>query len=252
MVERVGKERLWELLLAGTPDRILDALAQASPEDQAELKTLRDLASKLGASPPPVAPSPALRERLLQKSRPRPRKPKHPALLVCDMLRDHLEPGGPLEIPRARDIVPAVQERLANARKHEVPVVYVCDSHEPSDPDYRDWPTHALKGSKDAEVWPDIAPQPGDHIVQKRTYSAFVGSGLEKLLDQLGTDEIVLMGCATEVHLFATAVDALQRGFAVTIPPDAQAGLTKIAEQVTLAALSTMVPFEPRYLRDLQ
>lgn len=250
MMERVGTERLWELLLAGTPDRILDALAAPSPEDQADLKSLRALIGRLGVSAQPVQPRPGLRARLLEKTRPHPRKPKHPALLVCDMLRDHLEPGGPLEIPRARDIVPAVKERLATARKDAVPVVYVCDAHEASDPDYRDWPTHALIGSKGAEVWPEIAPQAGDHVVHKRTYSAFAGSNLEALLDRLGTDEIEIMGCATEVHLFATAVDALQRGFAVKIPPATQAGLTPIAEQVTMAALSTMVPFEPRYLRD--
>lgn len=249
MSERAGPERLWELLLAGTPDRILDALVAGSPDDQTELQKLRALAGLLGTSLLPAAPRPELRARLM-RARPRPRKPEHPALLVCDMLRDHLEPGGPLEIPRARDIVPAVQARLRNAREHAIPVVYVCDSHEASDPDYRDWPTHALEGSEGAEIWPEIAPQPGDHIIRKRTYSAFVGTELLPLLDRLGTDEIILTGCATEVHLFATAVDALQRGFSVRIPPDAQAGLSPIAEQVTLASLSTMVPFEPRYLRD--
>ena len=60
---------------------------------------------------------------------------------------------------------------------------------------------------------------------------------------------LVLTGCATEIGIAATAHDALQRGFVVTVPPDSQAGASMIGEQVTLLALSTMPPFEPRYLR---
>ena len=47
----------------------------------------------------------------------------------------------------------------------------------------------------------------------------------------------------------ATAVDALQRGYVVTIPPDSQAGLNEMAEQMTLLTLSAMPPYDPIYLR---
>ena len=53
----------------------------------------------------------------------------------------------------------------------------------------------------------------------------------------------------TEVGIAATATDALQRGFVVTVPPDCQAGSTALTEQLTLLSLSTMPPYDPRYLR---
>jgi nicotinamidase-related amidase len=248
MIERVGRERLLEMVLAGTPDRVLDAVAGASPDDLADLAEIREMLGALGSSIEPVAPPPALRERILGQKL-QPKRPSRPVLIVCDMIKDHLTPGRPLEVPRARSIVTSLKERLKEARANSVPVIYVCDSHAPDDPDLHQWPAHAVEGTEGAEVWPDLAPEPGDLIVRKRTYSAFTGSELGPTLDRLQADSIVLTGCATEVHLFATAVEALQRGFVVTIPPDSQAGFSELAEQVTLGTLSSMAPFEPRYLR---
>jgi nicotinamidase-related amidase len=246
MSERIGRERLLEMLLAGTPDRLLTAMAAASPEDAEDLIRLRGDLALLALVPPPVRPPPRLRERVLRS---RPRGPKRPVLVVIDMLNDHLTPGRPIEIPRARAIVPALQARLADARARATPVVYVCDHHAPDDEDFREWPAHNIEGTPGADVWPDLAPQPGDHVVRKRTYSAFAGTDFGPLLDRLDADELVLTGCATEVQLAATAMEALQRGFVVTIPPECQAGVSQVAELVTMATLGAMPPFEPRYLR---
>jgi len=248
MMDRLGRERLLELQLAGTPDRVLASLTAASPEDMADLVTLREELAALALDAPAVEPPKRLRERLLA-TRPRARRPRRPVLVVLDMINDYLTPGRPLEVPRARDVVPAVKERIAWAHEKNVPVIYVCDTHEPDDEDFRDWPRHAVAGTEGAEVWPAIAPSPGDHFVHKRTYSAFTGSSFGPLLDELHADQIILTGCATEIGMLATAKDALERGFVVTIPPDCQAGTSAIAEQVTLVTLAALVPFEPRYLR---
>lgn len=248
MSDGTGTERLLEMLLAGTPERVLDGYLALSPGDAPALGALREGLVSLALSAPPVQPSAALRERLLGQ-RPRPRRPKRPVLLVLDMIQDYLDPGGPLEVPRAREIVPALRRRIEEARSAAVPVIYVCDTHPPDDPDFRDWPRHAVEGTAGSEVWPDLAPKPEDHVVRKRTYSAFTGSTLAGLLDDLGADQIILTGCATEIGIAATAHDALQRGFVVTVPPDSQAGASMFGEQLTLLTLSAMPPFEPRYLR---
>ncbi len=167
------------------------------------------------------------------------------------MLNDHLTPGRAVEVPRARGIVPALKARVAEARKNKIPVFYLCDEHQDNDPDLSNgtWPIHNVAGTQGAEIWPELAAQPGDHVVKKSTYSAFTGSKLAELLDELGADEIILTGCVTEVGISATATDALQRGFVVTVPSDCQAGSTALTEQLTLVSLSTMPPYDPRYLR---
>ena len=170
-------------------------------------------------------------------------------MIVLDMIQDHLTPGSAVEVPRAALIVPALKERLAAERARQTPIIFVCDSHEPDDPDFDEWPIHAVAGTAGADVWPELGPEPSDHIVRKPTYSAFTRSTLAPLLDELGADEIILTGCATELGLSVTATDALQRGFVVTIPPDCQAGVSPMAEGLALLTLSTMPPYAPRYLQ---
>jgi nicotinamidase-related amidase len=168
---------------------------------------------------------------------------------VLDMINDHLTPGRPLEVPRARAIVPALAERLAAARFDAVPVIYACDRHEDDDPDLAVWPAHALAGTSGAEVWPALAPEPGDRVVAKPTYSAFHRSDLAAALEAVDADALVLTGCATELGLMATAIDALQRGYVVTVPPECQAGSSLLAEQMALLTLAAMPPYDPIYLR---
>ncbi|MEZ4310737.1 MAG: cysteine hydrolase [Polyangiaceae bacterium] len=248
-MNRFGKEQLLEMILHGTSPRIIDTVVGIFPDDATELVELRSTLTELAlAEAPPATPPPALRDRLLA-TKPRARRPKRPVMVVLDMIQDHLTPGKPMEVPRARAIVPALKKRIAEARQHEIPIIYVCDTHAPDDPDFRDWPVHALEGTAGADPWPEIAPEAGDHVLRKRTYSAFTGSELGPLLDDLGADEILLTGCLTEIGISATAHDALQRGFVVTIPPDAQAGASELVENATLLSLALMPPFEPRYLR---
>ena len=139
--------------------------------------------------------------------------------------------------------MPALNARLDVARALGVPVVYVCDEHDPDDPDLEDWTTHNLKGSQGAAVWGPLAPKQGDHIVTKSTYSAFTGSTLATLLDDLRVETLVVTGCLTDIGVLATATDALQRGFAVEVPTDSQAGASPGAEAAALGILTVMPPY---------
>jgi nicotinamidase-related amidase len=250
MIQPIGREELLALLLARAPERSLDAIASLSPRDAADLADLRADLAELALVAEPGPPPAQGRERLLA-ARPRVRRPRRPVLVVLDMLNDHLTPGRPLEIPRARAIVPALQQRIVAARARSIPILYVCDSHQEGDPDHAvaAWPVHNLEGTEGAQVWSELTPETGDIIVKKPTYSAFTGSTLARELETLGADEIILTGCVTEIGIQATAVDALQRGFVVTIPPDCQAGVAALLESVTLLTLSTMPPHDPLYMR---
>jgi nicotinamidase/pyrazinamidase len=234
---------LLELALAGRPAKVADLVLDAQPpEARAAYQVIVEALSALGVAETPLAPNPAVRERILATLAKRGAVPKK-ALLVIDMLNDHLTPGRPLEVPRAREIVPAISRRLEDARKSGVPVVYVIDQHEPDDPDFEVWPAHNVRGTPGDEVWPPIAPQSGDRLVTKPTYSAFTGSTLEKVLDELKVDTLVLTGCLTEIGMLATATHALEMGFAVEVPPDSQAGASAEAEQMAMGLLTLMPPY---------
>jgi len=234
---------LLAVVVSGRPEPMVDAgLADAPPAVKAELAQVREVLASLALAESPVMPSPDLRGRIARSLAGRARPPRR-AMLVVDMQNDHLTRGRPLEVPRARDIVPALVARLDLARREGVPIVYVLDEHEADDSDLDIWGTHNVKGTPGAEVWPPLAPKPGDLVVRKPTYSAFVRSNLAEVLTKLRVDTLVLTGCATEVGLLATATDALQRGYAVEIPPDAQAGATAASEQIALGLLQLLAPY---------
>jgi nicotinamidase-related amidase len=234
-------------VLAARPERVEDGmLALAPPPFRDHVRHVREAMATFGATTCRSAndspPSIELRARLIDTVARR--MPKR-ALVIIDMIHDHLDPGTLLEVPRAREVVPALKERLETARARGIPVVYVVDEHDPDDPDLDAWGTHAVRGTKGTEVWDEIAPMPGDRIVKKPSYSAFFESDLDHVLEDLNVDTLVLTGCLTEIGIMATATDAMQRGFAIEVPPDSQAGSSPMAEQAAMGILKVMAPFGP-------
>lgn len=236
--------RTLDMLLAGTPARVVDALQGTSPEALAEVDALRETLGSLGLALPPVAPSPGARARLEAALSALPAPTRRPALLVMDMLVDHLTPGTSLHVPRAVEILPAMERALADARADGTPVVFLVDHHEPDDPELDAWTVHNVGAPRD-DVWPSLRPLDHELVVPHRSYSGFFGTDLDVSLRARGVDTLVLTGCLTEIHLFATAVDALQRGFRVEVPGGLQAGSSELAEAVVLKTLSVMAPTAP-------
>jgi nicotinamidase/pyrazinamidase len=153
--------------------------------------------------------------------------PSDRALLVIDMLEDFVRAGAPLEVPETRKILPAVRRRIARARKARERVVYVCDSHLRHDPEFArmGWPPHAVAGTPGAAVVAAISPEPGDVVVEKKTYSGFHRTSLQSVLRRYGVRKISLSGCVTNICILYTAADAAMRGYDVTVDETLVAGL---------------------------
>lgn len=165
------------------------------------------------------------------------------ALLVIDMLNDFVLPGAPLEVPRAREIVPALRRRIAEAREAGVDVVYVCDAHAPDDREFSrmGWPPHAVRGTEGARVVAGLAPREGEPVVRKTTYSGFHDSELQSVLSALGAEELVLTGCVTSICVFYTAADAVMRGYRVRVPVDAVAPLDEADGEFALRQMEKVL-----------
>jgi nicotinamidase/pyrazinamidase len=229
--------------LSGRPERVEDGmLALAPPPFREGVRVARETIALLGRDMPVEAPTVWLRDRIIGTVA---RRLPRCALVIIDMIHDHLDPGALLEVPRAREVVGALKRRIESARARGMPVVYVVDEHEPDDPDLDAWGTHAVKGTKGTEVWGEIAPASGDRIVKKPSYSAFFESNLDDVLEELRIDTLVLTGCLTEIGIMATATDAMQRGYAIEVPPDSQAGSSPFAEAAAMGTLRVMAPFGP-------
>jgi nicotinamidase-related amidase len=159
------------------------------------------------------------------------------------MLNDFVREGAVLEVPQTRRIVPGLQNRLAEARRAEMPVVYVCDAHEANDREFErmGWPPHAVRGTEGAQVIVELAPAAGENIVCKTTYSGFAGTDLAVVLKRLGAEELILTGCVTNICVLYTAADAVMRGYRVRVPADLVANLDEADGEFALAQMEKVL-----------
>jgi nicotinamidase-related amidase len=146
------------------------------------------------------------------------------AVLVVDMVNDFVY--GKLKTDRAQWIIPNIQRLAAEARRSGRPVIYVNDAHLPTDPEMDVWGEHSMRGTEAAQTIPELAPQPEDQVLEKRTYSAFYETGLDTVLRRLGVDTVVIAGMHTNICDRHTSADAFHRGYKVVIPTDCVQALT--------------------------
>jgi nicotinamidase-related amidase len=147
------------------------------------------------------------------------------ALIVIDMLNDFVT--GKLKNERAKHIIPNIKRLIEAAREAGVPVIYSSDAHLPVDSELERWGEHAMKGTKGAEVIPQLKPANGDYVLEKRTYSGFFETGLDLLLREIGVDTIVLTGLDTNICVLHTAADGFFRGYKIVVPKDATEALNE-------------------------
>jgi nicotinamidase-related amidase len=164
----------------------------------------------------------------------------HQALIVIDMLNDFVT--GSLRTERANHIIPNIKKLIAAAHKLRVPVIYVNDAHLPIDEEVvTRWGKHAIRGTKGAQVIPELKPTKQDYVLEKRTYSSFYETGLDSLLRALhkgeGTQILILTGLHTNICIRHTSADAFFRGYKILIPQDAVEALTQQDQQQGLKYL---------------
>jgi nicotinamidase-related amidase len=139
------------------------------------------------------------------------------ALIVIDLQK------GILAIPTAYPAGVIVERcsRLANAfRESGLPVVLVnvdgrapgrTDSTLPSGPRPADW----------ADLVPELDPRPGDVLVTKRRFGAFLGTTLHAELQRRGATQVVMTGISTSIGVESTARSAYDLGYNVAFAVDA-------------------------------
>ena len=157
------------------------------------------------------------------------------ALIIVDMLNEFVD--GKLANPKAQAIIGPLQRLLAHAREEGWVVVFSNDAHQPDDPELRVWGEHALAGTVEADVIPQLKPREGEIVSPKRVYGAFDFTGLDERLKKRGVDEVVITGQHTHICVRHSSYGALIRGYAITIPRDAVCGFEGVDEDEALAYL---------------
>ena len=183
--------------------------------------------------------------------------PERTALLMIDMQRDFLEPGGfgaalGNDLAPVRAIVPAAMRLLDAARAAGLLVVHTRECHAPdlSDcpPVKRERGAPALRigdsgpmgrilirGEPGCEIVAELAPLDGEAVIDKPGKGAFYATGLPELLRAHAITHILLAGVTTEVCVQTTMREANDRGYDCLLVEDATASYFPEFKAATLA-----------------
>jgi nicotinamidase-related amidase len=177
---------------------------------------------------------------------------QHSAVVVIDMANDFVYPGGviadaggPDYQQRAQRIIAPLGRLLAAARRAGVTVVYATDAHRPGDSELRKWPPHAMAGSWNAEIVPGLAPEPGDVVLGKQTYSPFLNPEFQCMLEERGLTRLYITGLHTDCCARHTSGDAFQRGYDLVWVTDALQAFTDEAHRAGLEYFKTWYATDP-------
>ena len=157
------------------------------------------------------------------------------ALVIIDMQRDFIEPGGFGEslgndVSLLSAIVPACRQVLDAWRQTGGLVVHTREAHRPDLSDCppakrsRGNPTLRIgdpgpmgrilvSGEPGSQIVAQLTPAPGEIVLDKPGKGAFYATPLHDLLQQAGITHLVFMGVTTEVCVQTSMREANDRGY---------------------------------------
>jgi biuret amidohydrolase len=168
--------------------------------------------------------------------------PAHAALVVIDMQRDFVEPGGFGEtlgndVGQLRAVIPPLQAVLAATREAGITVIHTREGHLP---DLSDCPPAKLsrgepalrigdpgpkgriliRGEYGHDIIDELAPAPGELVIDKPGKGSFYNTGLDETLRAAGITSLVVTGVTTEVCVHTTVREANDRGYECLVLSD--------------------------------
>lgn len=170
-------------------------------------------------------------------------EPAKTAVITIDMQRGALDPQMatlPVPAEECQRVLRGTQELLAMARASAVQVIHVLTFWHPCEiaahPFERaiveakqsltphaqsDYAHHKLEGSREAEMMPELGPDPKDLVVTgKRRFDMFYGTNAEILLRVLRIEAVILAGANTNTCVQCSAFGAYNRDLKVVVASD--------------------------------
>jgi len=154
------------------------------------------------------------------------------ALLIIDFQNDFCS-GGALAVPDGDAIASRVNELIDSGRFDLV--VATRDWHPADHASFAEqggpWPPHCVQGTPGAELHDSLDRSRIAYVVdvgsgrEDEGYSGFEKSDLAEILRRHGIDAVTIVGLATDYCVRASALDALNEGFDVTVDEDGVRGI---------------------------
>lgn len=178
--------------------------------------------------------------------------PERTALLIIDVQKDFCDSDGVMgrageDLGHIQATLPAMRKMLAGARANGVPVIHVRAEYGIADASEVSISAGAhvsataccVPGTTGADFVEGMEPAPGESVVVKHRFSAFVNTRLPYLLRSSGIRSLVVIGVATQCCVESTVRDASMNDFYVTVASDCVAARGRM-RHLHDASLETM------------
>jgi nicotinamidase-related amidase len=181
------------------------------------------------------------------------------ALVIIDMQRDFVEPGGFGEalgndVTRLQAVIAPCRNMLDAARQTGMMIIHTREGH---GPDLADCPPSKIVRGRSAkrigdhgpmgrilvhgehghEIVPELAPQKGEVVIDKPGKGAFFATNLDHILHNRGIKSLIVCGVTTEVCVHTTLREANDRGFECVVLADCVGSYFPEFQQAALAMI---------------
>ncbi|EDX86022.1 isochorismatase family protein [Synechococcus sp. PCC 7335] len=183
----------------------------------------------------------------------------HLALVIIDMQRDFLEPGGfgdalGNDVTQLQAIVPQLKTLLHTFRDLDLLVIHTQECHAPN---LSDCPTSKLtrgdaklrigdrsamgrilvRGEPGNAIIPALAPRPNEVVIRKPGKGAFYNTPLSSILQKYSITHLLITGVTTEVCVQSTMREANDRGYECLLVEDCTASYFPEFKEATIQML---------------
>lgn len=142
------------------------------------------------------------------------------AVIVVDMIRGFCETGN-LASPRLAGVIDCISDLLDSELEQGSALIFLADTHGEDDPEFDMFPPHCIDGSGEEEVVPELEPFLEKAVlVEKTRYSGFHETELDRVLERLEPDEVIVVGVCTDICVMHTVADLRNRDYPVTVIRD--------------------------------
>ena len=158
------------------------------------------------------------------------------AILGIDMQKHFLVHWGKAYLPSSRNFLTSMEEFYEFAKESGIKIILTRHCHEGNNL-ARWWGDDMNCNDKSTGIVDEIRKF-GDEIIEKNTYSAFIGTNLEDALKKEGINTVIITGVMTHLCCETTARDAFNRGFDVIFPIDGTLTQNGDLHECSLRAIS--------------
>jgi nicotinamidase-related amidase len=146
-------------------------------------------------------------------------RPARSALLVIDMQRVFVDPGGTSFLPMAQSVKGRLASLISDWRRAGRPIIFTRHVHRYPRQDggamSRWWRSLVMDGSWGSNLVDDLIPVGGERVIDKSRYNAFASTELEMVLRSMEIEDVVIAGVMTNLCCETTAREAFVRDFNV-------------------------------------